>query len=104
MLNLDNLTLYLGHFYTKTSFLCLSLCCQRALCIIQNYNIIFNMGMTPPPTFEQCKKKLHFSLVMASLKFAVNIWMQSTKIVPKFKSDVEMINAMNDINFCKSKS
>ena len=38
------------------------------------------------------------------LKFAVNIWMQSTKIVPKFKSDVEMINAMNDINFCKSKS
>ena len=30
--------------------------------------------------------------------------MQSAKIVPKLKSHVEMMNAMKDIHFCKSKS
>ena len=34
------------------------------------YNIIFEHGFdppSPPPPFEQCSKKLHFSLAMASL-------------------------------------
>ena len=59
MLNLDNLTLYLGHFYTKTSFLCLSLCCmpKGPLYYTKFTTQFLNMGLTPPPSVWTMLKK-----------------------------------------------